>query len=89
MFLANGVYVFSVLVCHNQKMPCDCYLSMLDVHMGNARNKRCIVKRNKEKLRKGNQQDLIGKKQQSHGMAVDVTTFFFFLLPIYQYRSSI
>jgi hypothetical protein len=34
---------------------------MLDVQMGNARNKRCIVKRNKEELRKGKQQD--GKKQ--------------------------
>ncbi len=63
MFLANGVYVFSVLVCHNQKTPCDCYLSMLDVQMGNARNKRCIVQRNKEELRKGKQEDLIGKKQ--------------------------
>jgi len=36
---------------------------MLDVYMANARNKRCIVKRNKEELRKGEQQDLIGKKQ--------------------------
>ncbi len=63
MFLANGVYVFSVLVCHSQKTPLDCYLSMLDVQMGNAKNKRCIVKRNKEELRKGKQQDLIGKKQ--------------------------
>jgi len=31
--------------------------------MGDARNKRCIVKRNKEELRKGKQEDLIGKKQ--------------------------
>ncbi len=61
-FVANGVYVVNVLVCHNQKMPRDCYLSMLDVQMGNAKNKRCIVKRNKEELRKGKQQDLIGKK---------------------------
>jgi hypothetical protein len=36
---------------------------MLDVQMGNARNKRCIVERNKEELRKGMQQDFIGKKQ--------------------------
>jgi hypothetical protein len=36
---------------------------MLDVQMGNARNKRCIVQRNKEELRKGKQEDLIGKKQ--------------------------
>ncbi len=62
MFLANGVYVFSVPVCHSQKTPHDCYLSMLDVQMGNAKNKRCIVKRNKEELMKGKQQDLIGKK---------------------------
>jgi hypothetical protein len=61
MFLANGVYVFSVLVCHSQKTPHD--LSMLDVQMGNSKNKICIVKRNKEELRKGKQQDLIGKKQ--------------------------
>jgi hypothetical protein len=36
---------------------------MLDVQTGNAKNKRCIVKRNKEELSKGEQQDLIGKKQ--------------------------
>jgi hypothetical protein len=36
---------------------------MLDVQMGNAKNKRCIVKRIKEEPRKGKQQDLIGKKQ--------------------------
>jgi hypothetical protein len=40
---------------------------LLFVHVGcadgNAKNKRCIVKRNKEELRKGKQQDLIGKKK--------------------------
>jgi hypothetical protein len=59
MFLVNNVYVVNVIVCHSQKTPNYCYLSMLDVQMGNARNKRCVVKRNKKESKKRKQQDLI------------------------------